>query len=90
MSYKALNWAWELEELRSSQKFVLIALADMADDKHSCFPGQDRLAAMTGMSVDTVSRAVRALERRGLLRRVARRRANGYRTSDRYFLQVDD
>lgn len=47
MSYRALNWAWEAD-LPMPQKFVLVALADMADEKDSCYPGQERLARMTG------------------------------------------
>jgi len=87
MAYKATHWAWELE-LPTTRKFTLIALADMADEEFSCFPGQDRLARMIGASVDTVQRALKALEDDGLIERQARRREDGYRTSDRYRLRV--
>ncbi|WP_295035094.1 helix-turn-helix domain-containing protein [uncultured Microbacterium sp.] len=87
MSYKATHWAWELG-LKMPEKFVLVALADMADEQHSCFPGQTTLAQMTGASESTVRRAVRKLEDLGLLNREERRSAGGYRTSDRYLLQV--
>lgn len=88
MSYRALNWAWEAN-LPTSQKFVLVALADMADENESCFPGQERLARMVGGSVSTVRRAVKSLEDAGYLSRQQRRGADGMRTSDRYRLNVN-
>lgn len=88
MSYKALNWAWEAD-LPMAQKFVLVALADMADEKETCYPGQERLASMTGTSVSTVRRAVKSLEECGAITRQARGLAGGGRTSDRYFLNTN-
>lgn len=87
MSYKATNWAYEMN-LTGPAKPVLVALADMADEDASCYPGQDRLSEMTGMSVSTVARALRRLETLGLLVREHRYGAHGYRTSDRYRLQL--
>ncbi|WP_066041952.1 helix-turn-helix domain-containing protein [Herbiconiux solani] len=87
MAYKATHWAWELD-LPTTRKFTLIALADMADEEFSCFPGQERLARMIGASVDTVQRALKSLEEDGYIERQARRRDDGYRTSDRYRLRV--
>jgi len=87
MSYKATNWAYEMK-LSSPAKPVLVALADMADEAATCYPGQERLAEMTGLSVSTVSRALRRLEALGLLVREHRYGAHGYRTSDRYRLQL--
>lgn len=87
MSYKATNWAYDLP-LSGSKKFVLVALADMADEANSCYPGQQRLADMTGRSIATVRRALEALEELGLLEREHRIGAGGHRTSDRYRLKV--
>lgn len=87
MSYKATNWAYDLP-LTGSKKFVLVALADMADEANSCYPGQHRLANMTGRSVATVRRALEALEKLGLIEREHRIGAFGHRTSDRYTLQL--
>lgn len=87
MAHKATNWAWELD-LPMAQKFVLVALADMADEHLSCFPGQKRIAVMVGSSERTVRRALADLEELGLIEREARRSDVGYRTSDRYVLKV--
>ena len=87
MSYKATNWAYDLP-LRGSAKAVLVALADFADEEHSCYPGQERLASMTGLSRRTVTRAVGRLEGLGLLSREHRVDSRGYRKTDRYVLNV--
>jgi hypothetical protein len=87
VSYKATNWAYELE-LTGSKKSVLVALADMADEAGTCFPGHDRIASMTGRSNSTVERALKALESVGVIERVKRHDARGWRTSDRYQLNL--
>lgn len=87
MSYKATAWAWDLQ-LDSSRKLVLLALADMADESFSCFPGQERLAAMTGMTARSVRNCLVELDGSGLLTRLRRSRDDGTRTSDRYVLNV--
>jgi len=88
VSYKATNWAYELP-LSGSAKGVLVALADMADEENSCYPGQKKLGDMTGRAQRTVQRALDHLEALGLLTRVHRYGANGWRTSDRYVLNLD-
>lgn len=86
--FSTLAWAWQKELPSPTHKFLLVALADMADEEHSCFPGQERIAQMIGTSVSTVRRTLKDLEEWGLITRERRRRDDGYRTSDRYFLQV--
>jgi DNA-binding transcriptional regulator YhcF (GntR family) len=82
MGFKATDWAYGLD-LGPSMTAVLAALAHRADDKTmQCFPGQDTLAAMTGTSRATVSRAMNALEDLGVITRSRRLRADGSRTSD--------
>ena len=88
MSNKALTWAFEAD-LPMAQKFVLVALADKADEAHSCFPGQKVIAQMVGSTDRTVRRALVELEAAGFIVRQERRATDGYRTSDRYFLAVE-
>jgi hypothetical protein len=87
MSYKATGWAYDMA-LAAPMKPVLVALADMADEAGTCFPGQERIANMTGLSVRTVARALVKLERLGLIVRQRRVDQFGHRTSDRYRLQM--
>ncbi|RLP72306.1 helix-turn-helix domain-containing protein [Mycetocola tolaasinivorans] len=86
VSYKATAWAYELD-LPSPRKFVLVALADFADEAGSCYPGQERLAAMTGLSESTVRRSIRDLESEGLLA-TKPRFEGGHRLSNRYLLSI--
>lgn len=89
MSNRAITWAYR-QELPCGAKFVLVALADMADEAHSCYPGQALLASMTGQAERTVRRHLESLESAGLITRAARRTGAGVRTSDRYVLVVED
>lgn len=88
MSNKALTWAFEAEGLSTIQKFLLVALADFADESNSCYPGQDKLARMVGASRETVSRNLRVLVEAGFISRSYRRRSDGFRTSDRFVLNL--
>jgi DNA-binding transcriptional MocR family regulator len=88
MSNKAITWAFD-QELPTIDKFVLVVLADYADEANSCFPGQQKIAANTGASVSTVRRALGRLERHKLIARDRRQRRDGSRTSDRYTLQLE-
>jgi biotin operon repressor len=86
MSYKATAWAYDLD-LPSPRKFVLVALADFADENGSCFPGQQRLAKMTGLGERAVRNSLKTLEDEGLITRLARYE-NGHRLTDRYRLAI--
>ena len=88
MSNEAINWAFK-QDVPMARKFVLIVLANYADESHSCYPGQKKIAAQIGASVETVRRALADLEEGGLVSRERRNRDSGYRTSDRYYLPVD-
>ena len=84
-----MEWAFRQDCQSSGAKFVLVVLADKADEKHSCFPGQALLAQMTGQGERTVRRQLAVLEEEGLVRRIRRHGDGGLRTSDRYILPVD-
>lgn len=74
--------------MTSTQKFLLVALADFADEEDGCFPAQERLATMIGVQRQAVSRNLGALEESGLIARSRRSRSDGSRTSDRFVLAV--
>lgn len=88
MSIKALNWAHEVD-LPMAQKFVLVTLADHADEDNTCFPSQARIAKRIGSTVRTVGRALSALEAGGFISRQHRTK-DGFRTSDRFTLNPAD
>jgi GTP-sensing pleiotropic transcriptional regulator CodY len=51
----------------TTSKFVLLALADNADDAGVCVAVDQHLAKKCGMTVDAILRAIRALESAGRL-----------------------
>jgi len=69
MSNKALTWAFMLP-IKGAPKAVLLALADHADDAGACFPSVPRLALFAGTSDRGARKAIRELEKIGLVRTV--------------------
>ena len=69
MSLDASNWAWK-QQLPpkkqtgvnpSSVKFVLVSMADRADEHHRCFPSISRLALDTMLDKKTIPRCIKVL-----------------------------
>jgi len=85
MSYRAMDWAFEQPIKDAGEKFVLIAIAKHADDNMQCYPSIARLSKLTGLATSTVKLKLKSLEQSGYLQ-VQRRRKNGRKTSNLYFL----
>ena len=83
-----MSWAWTLP-LSPSPKFVLMALADEADDTGFCFPSHRRIAHKCSITERSVRRMIRLLADRHYLT-VQQRFNNRARTSNGYQLAVDD
>lgn len=66
MSLRATSWAWTVVAPPTA-KFVLVALADHADEAGLCWPSIARLRQYTCLSERAVRGAIRALEAAGLL-----------------------
>lgn len=75
MSIDAIRWAFQQQGLPSSVKFVLIALADRANEDDECYPSRDLIHLDTGLNKETISRATEELVRLGLVEK--RRRFGG-------------
>jgi len=60
---------WDREDLSSTQKLVLLSLADWANDEGLCWPSIERLAIKTSMADRSVQRIIRDLESMGFVRR---------------------
>lgn len=90
MSIGALNWAFAQTDMQITQKFILVVLANYADEENTCYPGQRKIAEQIGASVETVRRSLKLLEDAGFIIRERRNYDGGWRTSDRYRLAVDE
>lgn len=92
MSARALAWAWRQEPKSSSQKLVLAALADRADDDGECFPSVDWIAEKCApMAPESVRRNIRELTEQGFVQKVERnRRDDGTLGTWNYRLPISD
>jgi hypothetical protein len=82
----ALAWATESEVGSSAAKFILILLANKADENFSCYPSIRTLMAESNAGRSTVLRALRDLETRGFISRRPQFHDSGARRSTRYYL----
>lgn len=92
MSFKAVYWA--LHEVRGmgDAKWVLVALAEYADDEDRAWPKRETLANVVECSRATIARHLKALENAGLIVREARyfydEDGHPHRASTMYHLMV--
>jgi len=86
VSFTAIRWAWTVPDLTAMQRYTLVAICDIADEKGVqkgvLFAGQEYIAAMTGLSDRSIRSYLKDLETRRLISRKARFRADGSRISD--------
>jgi hypothetical protein len=75
---------WKLEDVSSTEKFVLLALNQYADSSGgSCFPSAKKIAKDTCLARPTVSKTLKKLAERGLIT-ISPRYTNGLQTSNDY------
>ena len=67
MSWNALRWARGVRRISSTQKLVLVMLADQANDYGECWPSAIALAEDCCLTDRSVRAALEALERQGLI-----------------------
>lgn len=68
MSGKLVGWAFAQPDLSPTQKLVLVALADNAQDDGKAWPGKDTIVKKTGLGKSSVYRSLEELEDKELLR----------------------
>ena len=67
MSIDATRWAWAAPVNNSSQRLVLLSLADRAGEEHTAWPSMERLASDTVLNLKTVKKVVTELIELGLI-----------------------
>lgn len=88
MSIQAIAAAIAIQEIGPTEKLLLIALANYADDKFTCWPSQVALARDTCLSERSIRTLMVGLEKRELVSREKRRRLDGSRASDLIILHL--
>lgn len=64
-----MSSVWEQPDISSTQKLVLLALADWANDDGLCWPSIDRLAVKASLTSRAVQKTIRSLEDSGFIKR---------------------
>jgi hypothetical protein len=67
MSIEALSWALKQRVTRSSDKFVLVCMANYANDQGLCYPSVQTLSSDTSMDRKTIMVAIRRLIENGFI-----------------------
>lgn len=87
MSLEAMHLVRHADIRPSGRKFVMMALADYADEAGECFPHVSTLASYTGQGEKTVRDHLAALEAEGWIMRRRPRREDGTLAGYRYVIQ---
>ncbi|MDN5623742.1 MAG: helix-turn-helix domain-containing protein [Acinetobacter sp.] len=100
MSIDATRWAWTAPVKNSSQRLVLLSLADRAGEHHTAWPSIDRLAKDTALNEKTVQKVILELinldlvkdtgERTGPTKRVRVLKLNGVKGREECTQNWDD
>jgi hypothetical protein len=67
MSIRIMTNVWDRTDITSTQKLVLLALADWANDEGLCWPSIDRVCVKSSLTRRTVQIAIKDLSEMGLL-----------------------
>ncbi|MEG2263809.1 MAG: helix-turn-helix domain-containing protein [Acinetobacter sp.] len=100
MSIDATRWAWTAPVNNSSQRLVLLSLADRAGEEHTAWPSIERLAKDTVLDKKTVQKVILELinlglvkdtgDRTGPTKRVRVLKLNGVTGREEYLQKRDD
>ena len=90
MSFDAMSWASKKECQNSTNKLVLLMLANYSDENESSYPSYKHLAKICECSERTVMRSIDSLISLGLLKKLVRFNSDGNQTSNRFILCRDD
>ncbi|AXI04360.1 helix-turn-helix domain-containing protein [Aquirhabdus parva] len=76
MSVDATVWAWNVPVFSSSERLVLLALADRAGEENTCWPSAERLEKDTHLDIKTVKKVITDLINRGLIADTGKRKGS--------------
>jgi hypothetical protein len=88
LSVEAISWSLAQNAPSPTAKFVLVLLANLADDDGMCWPGIDYIASKSQHGRRTIVRAISDLERAGLVSKQVRPGRGGGRMSNVYRLAM--
>ena len=77
MSLDATIWAWRAEVESSTQRLILLSLADRAGEDHKCYPSIMRMVKDTKMNRKTIIKVLDDLEKKALIKYTGKIVGNG-------------
>lgn len=77
MSLDATIWAWRAEVDSSTQRLILLSLADRAGEDHKCYPSIMRMVKDTKMNRKTIIKVLDNLEEKSLIKFTGKIVGNG-------------
>ncbi|MBV7307285.1 helix-turn-helix domain-containing protein [Acinetobacter sp. CWB-G5] len=77
MSLDATIWAWRAEVDSSTQRLILLSLADRAGEDHKCYPSIMRMVKDTKMNRKTIIKVLDDLEKKALIKYTGKIVGNG-------------
>lgn len=77
MSLDATIWAWRAEVDSSTQRLILLSLADRAGEDHKCYPSIMRMVKDTKMNRKTIIKVLDDLEKKALIKYTGKIIGNG-------------
>ena len=72
MSLKAIDWAFSVEGVMQSDKFILVALAHYSNAEFICWPSLKTLANKVNLNVRSVKRSINNLTEIGLITKIGK------------------
>lgn len=67
MSVDATRWAWSVNIQKSTERLVLLSLADRANEDNECYPSMQRVTNDTMLDIKTVKKVISDLIQKGLV-----------------------
>jgi DNA-binding transcriptional MocR family regulator len=91
MSIKVMTAVWDADNLKGNAKFIMLCLADFANDEGYCWPSLDRLAKKCGVSRSTVKAQVKSLCELGIITKECRVKSSrqGVKNNDTNMYWID-
>ena len=87
MSVEWFKWAKTVKGLKSSEKFVLICLADYFNDNLGyAYPAHETIANYTCLERSTINRACKSLQQKGFISWKHQHKDSGRYSSNKYIL----
>ena len=67
MTFKAIDWAFNIDDLHPVEKLVLVYLGKCANSKDECFPSIRDIAEKCNIARSSVYVALKEFKQRGIL-----------------------